>query len=159
MTKSSDIDEFSNCNCTGLRKASRRLSHLYDATLASTGVKSTQYSILAEIERRGNQRPTVRELADALVMDRSTMGKNLRPIERDRLIELIPSETDRRVKHVVLTQHGRARLAQAQVLWRSAQSHFEQSFGPTAAGRLRAVLHAIATSPALALPVQSRASE
>ena len=104
MMKTSEMDEFSQCNCTGLRKASRRVSQLYNAALASTGVKSTQYSILAEIERCGAKPPTTRELADALVMDRSTMGKNLRPIERDRLIELIPSETDRRVKHVVLTQ-------------------------------------------------------
>lgn len=78
MTKASHTDDFSKCNCTALRKASRRVSHLYNAALASTGVKSTQYSILAEIELCGAKPPTMRELADALVMHRSTMGKSLR---------------------------------------------------------------------------------
>src|SRR5271170_5779046 len=107
------------CNCTALRKASRRVSHLYDSVLASSGLKSTQYSILSEISRRGRRPPTMRELADAVVMDRSTLGHNLRPLERDQLVSLEGAATDRRRKYVVLTRRGRAAFAESKKLWRS----------------------------------------
>ena len=51
--------------------------------------KSTQFAILAELERRDNEPPTIRELAEALVMDQSTIGQNLRPLEREGLVELV----------------------------------------------------------------------
>jgi DNA-binding MarR family transcriptional regulator len=149
MSKRSHLDEVGECNCTALRKASRRLSHMYDGALAPVGLKSTQYSILVQIERRSAEPPTLRELADALVMDRSTMGQNLRPLERDLLIELATGDADRRRRQVVLTKQGRARLAEARALWRTAQARFEQSFGFQASAHLREVLHRIATNPEL----------
>jgi DNA-binding MarR family transcriptional regulator len=155
----SRVDEVSECNCTAMRKASRRLSQMYDGALAPVGLKSTQYSILVQIERRSAEPPTLRELADALVMDRSTMGQNLRPLERDLLIELAMSDTDRRRRQVVLTKQGRARLAEARALWRTAQARFEQNFGLKASANLREVLHQIATDPELAHPGQMVAAE
>src|ERR1700694_5434080 len=77
------------CTCGSLRKASRRISQLYDTALAPAGIKSTQYSILSEVERGGFAEPvTMSELASAMVMDRSTLGHNLRPLQRDDLIVL-----------------------------------------------------------------------
>jgi DNA-binding MarR family transcriptional regulator len=76
---------------------------MYDGALVSSGLKSTQYSIIAEIYRRGHEPLTVSELAEAMVMDRSTLGHNLRPLERDKLIALQSTESDRRTKRVVLT--------------------------------------------------------
>jgi len=151
MTSSPDIPEASPCNCTAMRKASRRLSQMYDNALAPTGLKSTQYSILAEIRRRGEP-PTMRELADAMVMDRSTLGHNLGPLERDGLVALAASETDRRSKHVVLTAQGRVRLAEARRLWQAVQKRFEQRFGVAEAAALRAVLLDIAADETLVNP-------
>jgi DNA-binding MarR family transcriptional regulator len=153
------VDEVSECNCTAMRKASRRLSQIYDGALAPIGLKSTQYSILVQIERRSAEPPTLRELADALVMDRSTMGQNLRPLERDLLIELSTSDTDRRRRQVILTKQGRATLAEARALWRTAQARFERNFGLKASAHLREVLHHIATDPQLAHPGQPVAAE
>ena len=81
--------EPNSCNCAALRKASRRMSQFYDAALAPCGLKSTQFAVLAEIERRAEMPPTIRDLAERLVMDQSTIGQNLRPLEREGLIALV----------------------------------------------------------------------
>jgi len=138
------------CNCGTLRKASRRMSHLYDLALAPSGLKCTQFGILAEIARAGSARPlTLSELAAAMVMDRSTLGHNLRPLQRDRLVVMRPDHDDRRKRHLVLTPRGKAACREARALWRDAERNFERVFGRRPAARLRAVLHGIATNPAL----------
>ncbi len=89
------------CTCGSLRKASRRISQFYDAALHPVGIKSTQFSILAEVER-GNAAGciTMCELAAAMVMDRSTLGHNLRPLARDRLLGMEASADDGRKRYV-----------------------------------------------------------
>jgi DNA-binding MarR family transcriptional regulator len=86
-----------------MRKASRRLTQLYDDALEPSGLRSTQFAILAELDRRSPEPPTMRVLADALVMDRSALGHNLRPPERDKLVALDQGSEDRRRRHVVMT--------------------------------------------------------
>src|SRR3981081_4702379 len=90
----------SPCFATAIRKASRRLSQLYDDALEPSGLRTTQFAILSELERRAKE-PPMRELADAMVMDRSALGRNLRPLERDGLIALEEGE-DRRQRRVVM---------------------------------------------------------
>jgi DNA-binding MarR family transcriptional regulator len=134
----------SRCIATAMRKASRRLSQLYDEAIAPSGLRATQYAILSELERRAKAPPTMRELADAMVMDRSALGHNLRPLERDGLIALEESATDRRRRHVIVTAQGRARHKEAKKLWQRAQERFETVYGATATETLRATLLAIA---------------
>jgi len=135
----------SACTCGSLRKASRRISQFYDAALAPVGIKSTQFSILAEIERGSIDGPlTMCELATSMVMDRSTLGHNLRPLERDDLLSLQLAMTDRRKRHVALTKKGKATLQRARRLWRNAEGRFEKIFGKRHAADLRAVLLNIA---------------
>ena len=119
---------------------------MYDAVLAPVGLKSTQFAILTAIGQRAHDPPTMRELADALVMDRSTLGQNLGPLERDQLVAFAPSVTDRRRKLVVLTKEGRAKYAQARSLWRIAQERFERTVGAAEAARLRDILLRIAAN-------------
>src|SRR5450755_4107156 len=89
------------CTCGSLRKASRRISQFYDLALAPVGIKSTQFSILSEVERGSAAGAiSMSELAAAMVMDRSTLGHNLRPLERDELLILRRSSGDRRKRHV-----------------------------------------------------------
>src|SRR5580658_6094534 len=104
MPSSPRLINFGLCNCGVLRKASRRVSQMYDAALAPVGLKSTQLAILTAIGQRAHDPPTMRELADALVMDRSTLGQNLGPLERDQLVALEQAVADRRRKLVVLTE-------------------------------------------------------
>jgi DNA-binding MarR family transcriptional regulator len=133
-----------------MRKASRRLAQLYDNVLVPCGLKSTQFSILVELARRADAPPTMNELADELVMDRSTLGHNLRPLERDGLLALEEGKTDRRRRHVVLTSQGKAKCAEARELWKVAQDHFLQVFGAAQAATLRTTLLGIAYDERLA---------
>src|SRR3978361_78947 len=91
------------CFATAIRMASRRMTQLYDEALAPSGLKSTQLAILNEIAIRGLSPPTMGELAESLVTDRSALGHNLRPLERDGLIGFAESDSDRRRRLVVLT--------------------------------------------------------
>jgi DNA-binding MarR family transcriptional regulator len=145
MARAPSLIEFNRCNNTALRKASRRMSQVYDEFLAPTGLRSTQLSILAEIDRRPHEAPTIRELAAELIMDRSTVGQNLRPLERDNLITVGTNPSDGRSKRVALTSRGRAKVTEAHSLWCAAQTSFEKSFGAKAASLLRKNLLSIAT--------------
>lgn len=141
-----------------MRKASRRLGQMYDAALAASGLRSTQFAVLAEIARHAEAPPTMRGLADALAMDRSTLGQNLRPLERDGLISITTAAADRRRRNIVLTQAGRARLDAARPLWSAVQARFEARFGEQAAADLRRVLMAIADDRALSADKESSRS-
>ena len=143
------------CTCGSLRKASRRVSQFYDTALAPVGIKSTQFSILAEVDRGSLEGPvTMCELAAAMVMDRSTLGHNLRPLERDYLVTLRLSDDDRRKRYVELTKKGRLMLRKSRRLWQHAEGRFEAIFGKEPAAELRAVLLNIASNKELnSLPI------
>ncbi len=144
------------CTCGSLRKASRRISQFYDSALAPVGIKSTQYSILSEVDRGSLQGPvTMCELATAMVMDRSTLGHNLRPLERDELLVLRLSTADRRKRHVELTKKGRSILRRSRRLLQTAEGRFEKIFGKEPAAELRTVLLNIAGNQELSsLPIR-----
>jgi DNA-binding MarR family transcriptional regulator len=142
--------ERNRCNCAALRKASRRLSQFYDRALGASGLRATQFAVLSEIARRAERPPTILDLADALAMDQSTVGQNLRPLEREGLVALKADARDRRRRNVTITEEGRARYARAAPLWSSAQQRFEASFGSQEARALRALLASIAGDPAFA---------
>jgi DNA-binding MarR family transcriptional regulator len=124
-----------------LRKASRRLSQLYDEALAGYGIKITQRSILEHIVQAGA--PSVSELADAMTMDRSAMTRNLQPLEREGWIKLLVNPEDRRSRHVAITVAGHRKLAETFEAWKTAQAGFERAFGRTAATDLRVALQAV----------------
>jgi DNA-binding MarR family transcriptional regulator len=143
------------CTCGSLRKASRRVSQFYDTALAPVGIKSTQFAILAELDHASIEGPlTMCELAHAMVMDRSTLGHNLRPLQRDSLLMLRTAQHDRRKRHVELTRKGKETLEEARRLWRQAEGRFEKIFGKLPAAELRSVLLSIASNEQLnALPI------
>jgi DNA-binding MarR family transcriptional regulator len=128
----------SSCSCTALRKASRRVSLLYDAALAPCGLRTTQRAILNHILRAGT--PATGELAAALVMDRGALAHNLKPLERDGLVEIKIDPKDRRNRLIALTAKGRAKLAQSEALWARAQRSFEAAFGVAESASLREAL-------------------
>jgi DNA-binding MarR family transcriptional regulator len=132
------------CTCTSLRRASRKVSQMYDAFLAPSGLKGTQYSILAELQRRASAPPSMNELAEALVMDRSTLGHNLGPLERDGLVALAVNTSDRRSRTVSLTARGLRAIEGARPYWDRAQKEFDRTFGAEQARSLRIVLQAVA---------------
>jgi DNA-binding MarR family transcriptional regulator len=126
------------CNCFAIRSAARRVSPYYDRYLAATGLRTTQFSILAKLKRLG--RLTINELARQMVMDRTTLGRNIKPLERDGLIRIEPAQSDRRAKELRLTKSGERQLVVAFEAWSRAQAGFESTFGPRHAAELRRVL-------------------
>lgn len=133
-----DKKQKSSCNCTALRKATRRVSQLYDAALEPCGLRTTQRAILNHIARAGT--PPLGELAEALVMDRGALTHNLKPLERDGLIKIEIDPRDRRNRLVALTASGRTRLAESEALWQRAQQGFERAFGAAKSNSLRKAL-------------------
>jgi len=130
------------CNCSALRQAARRVTRLYDEALAPTGLGVNQYSILARLAHVGPG--TIQDLARLLVMDRSTLGHLLRPLEKRGLVGLHVSEQDGRSRVAALTPAGRAAVAKGRPLWESAQRRFASAFGAKSAVDLRTVLKQIA---------------
>ena len=126
------------CNCHALRAAARHVSQAYDQFLAPAGLRTTQFSILAKLKQLGPM--TINALADELVMDRTTLGRNMLPLEREGLISVAPGRTDRRSKELRLTDAGIERLQAAREDWRHAQTRFAAAFGVERTAGLRALL-------------------
>jgi DNA-binding MarR family transcriptional regulator len=136
--------KLAECNCLALRQASRHVSQFYDQCLAPSGLRTTQFSILARLRRHGPM--AINALAAELVMDRTTLGRNILPLQRDGLIEIVTASADRRQKELHLTGAGAARLRSARPRWTAAQSQFEAAFGDARASELRALLGAVVVS-------------
>jgi DNA-binding MarR family transcriptional regulator len=133
-----------DCHCVAVRSAARHVSQLYDQLLAPVGLRVTQFSVLAKLKRRGPL--TINALADDMVMDRTTLGRNIQPLERDGLIRVEPAPSDRRAKELHLTKTGEKRLQAGRKAWAKAQARFETSFGIKRAADLRTLLRAVVAS-------------
>jgi DNA-binding MarR family transcriptional regulator len=135
---------FDVCNCHAIRQAARHVTQFYDQQLASSSLRVTQFAILSRL-RRGGPMP-INALAAALVMDRTTLGRNILPLERDGLIEMTPSRTDRRRHELRLTEAGLARHRAALERWKDAQKRFGEVFGGERAAALRGLLREVVAS-------------
>ncbi len=129
------------------------MTQLYDRVLAPTGLRITQYSILSNLDRLGPD--TMKGLAERLVMDRTTLTRNLAPLGAQGLIG---SEVagDRRQRRIGLTAAGEQRLSAARPRWNEAQRLFEGAYGEAAAAGLRSTLAAVVDSAVAAGESQRR---
>jgi DNA-binding MarR family transcriptional regulator len=132
------------CNCFAVRAAARHVTQSYDQILAPTGLRTTQYSILARLKWKGPL--AINALAEDMVMDRTTLGRNILPLQRDGLITIKSAASDRRAKELRLTKAGEKRLEAALKGWSQAQARFEAVFGAGRAADLRRLLRAAAAS-------------
>jgi DNA-binding MarR family transcriptional regulator len=132
------------CNCLAIRQASRHVTQFYDQLLAPSGLRTTQFAILSRLQRGGPM--TINELAAALVMDRTTLGRNILPLEREGLIEIGAGASDRRRREVRLSAAGAARLGAARRGWAQAQKRFDAVFGSERASALRDLLREVVAS-------------
>lgn len=106
------------CVCYNTRKVARAVTRLYDDALRPCGLRATQLTLLMVIESMGE--PTISALAGQLVMDRTTLARDLRPMEASGWVAVVPGR-DRRTRIVRLTTAGRDALGEALPLWREAQ--------------------------------------
>jgi DNA-binding MarR family transcriptional regulator len=132
------------CTCLAVRQAARHITQFYDQYLVSTGLRTTQFSILGMLKRLGPT--TINGLAGALVMDRTTLGRNILPLEREGLIRIAPGQVDRRSKELDLTEAGVKRLQAARKGWDEAQARFAAVFGKRRTAELRALLKAVSAA-------------
>ena len=132
----------SPCVCSTLRMVSRAVTQLYDDILRPSGLRVTQFSILAMIARRGEA--NLRHLEQALAIDQTTLTRSVSLLERDRMIQRV-TNPDGRVKVMRLTGTGKRRLDVARPLWAQAQDRVLRELGSLAwAGaqrRLARLLH------------------
>lgn len=118
------------CTCARLRRLTRRMTALYDRELAPSGLKLTQYSLLATLRREGGDAGlAVSGLAAAMDMDRTTLTRNLRPLLDQGLVELGADESDARVRRARITPRGHAVFGKAMPYWRVAQDFVNRTLG------------------------------
>jgi DNA-binding MarR family transcriptional regulator len=125
MTKPNPLD-VTACTLANVRQASRALSQVYDAALQPADIKATQFTVLAALWKQGPL--PLSRLADVMVMDRTTLTRNLQPLIKRKLVGTAPGE-DRRVRNISLTPHGKQVLDRALPLWRKAQSQLVDGLG------------------------------
>jgi DNA-binding MarR family transcriptional regulator len=135
-----NLSDPANCLCFNLRKAARTLTQSYDAALKPAGITAPQFMLLTALERQAPV--SLSDLAGALGMDRTTLTRNLKPLQRDGLVASAAGD-DRRVRLLTLTAAGRARLRDAEPLWRAVQSKVTDTFGHGPADTLLAELNRI----------------
>ncbi len=135
---------YQDCNLAAIRQAARHVTQFYDQLLAPTGVRATQFGILSRLQRTGPM--TINELAAELVMDRTTLGRNILPLQRDGLIEVAPGVTDRRRHELRITEAGIKRHRAAVERWTAAQRRFSDVLGDQRAVELRNLLREVTSS-------------
>jgi DNA-binding MarR family transcriptional regulator len=136
--------QLSECNCLAIRQAARHVTQFYDRLFAPTGLRATQFAILARLRQNGPM--PINALATLLVMDRTTLGRNILPLQRDGLVEVRPSPSDRRRHELRLTDAGRDLHRAGIRHWEEAQRRFNAVFGDERATALRDLLREVSAS-------------
>ena len=132
MKKSPKIDltkrseNVQNCTCFNLRKTARAVTQLFDEALKPCGLYATQFTLLAAVSSKENV--AITELSKALVMDRTTLTRNLKPLQKSGWIEVTPGE-DKRTRTLSLTHSGKKVLKQAMLHWKKVQNKVVQTLG------------------------------
>ena len=116
------------CTCANLRRATRVVTQVYDAALKPVGLRATQFNLLAALEKRGGVAMT--PLAEALVMDRTTLTRNLKPLIARGLVRVEQEqEQDQRVRRIHLTGDGMRLFHRARPHWQQVQARLVEGLG------------------------------
>jgi len=119
--------------CFNLRKVTRAVTQFYDRHLEPAGIRATQFTLLLTLSAATGK--TLTDMAEGLVMDRTTLTRNLKPLEREGLITTLKL-ADKRTKGYVLTEKGRAAIEKGVPLWHKAQQQIVGQLGAERYGRL-----------------------
>jgi len=109
-----------------LRKATRLVTQAYDTAMQSAGIKSTQFTLLATVNALGS--PAITKLAEVMVMDRTTLSRNLKPLINKELV-IVGSEQDQRIRKISLTPEGKALVSEAMPQWQQIQDTIVSRMG------------------------------
>jgi DNA-binding MarR family transcriptional regulator len=114
------------CHCSALRAAARKTTAIFDEALAPAGITVAQFALLRKIERAGSL--SLSELGRLAALDRSTVGRNVKVLQRMELVELAPGD-DLREATAALSKAGRIALREGAPLWDEAQRRIETRLG------------------------------
>jgi DNA-binding MarR family transcriptional regulator len=131
------------CTCMRVRQASRVLTKIYDTELRSTGLQESQLSVLVAIAHFGESGATIGNLAQALRMDRTTVTRNLGPLEKGGLVRVARSPDDARTRTVLLSRAGERMIVTALPLWEKAQKKVREALGDELMGDVSSNLESV----------------
>jgi DNA-binding MarR family transcriptional regulator len=121
------LEDAKFCMCYNLRKTSRAITQFYDKMLEPSGIPITQFSLLVGISI--SKSPTITKLANEMIVDRTTLTRNLGILQRQGIVEIIESGNDKRIKNIIITNKGKEVLLKALPLWEKAQLNVIERFG------------------------------
>lgn len=116
----------SECTCFNLRKAARVVTQAYDDRMRPAGLRATQFALLVHAYTMGPL--ALSRLAEAMVIDRTTLARNIELLEKSGLIEVRDGD-DRRTRIVGITEEGRKKLSDALPLWKKTQEEIKKMMG------------------------------
>jgi DNA-binding MarR family transcriptional regulator len=125
------------CNCMSLRQASRLVSKLYDEALRPMGLQVSQLTVLVAAAMAGEKGASIGHIADALGLDRTTLTRNLRPLEKEGWLRVARDPTDARARIVLLTRAGERTIERAFPLWEQSQKRLRSLVGKGRVDELR----------------------
>jgi len=128
-----ELKQLSNCACFNLRKTTRAVTQYYDQCMKSAGLRGTQFTILSVLFEA--KCLTITHLAAFLMMDRTTLTRNLKPLEKQGFIQILPG-ADQRTRELRLTEKGFKNFKIARPLWEAAQSNMIEKLGAPALKKL-----------------------
>jgi DNA-binding MarR family transcriptional regulator len=126
MSKELDMSAVENCVCFNLRRVTRVVTQFYDAEMRRHGIRPTQGTLLAVLQAKDSW--NMAELSDRLGMDRTTLVRNLRPLQREGLVESVGGGRGNRVE-LTITTKGRKQIEKLTPAWKSAQSAVVKTLG------------------------------
>ena len=132
-----------SCNCFASRKAARLITKIYEDHLAPLNLTSTQFALLAHLDEAGGA--SIKELVEALAMERTSIVRALQPLMRDGFVVQTPDDLDARRNVASLSDAGRKQLARSIPLWQAAQAEFEQKIGTEMSQQMRASVRSLET--------------
>ncbi|WP_288350321.1 MarR family transcriptional regulator [uncultured Thalassospira sp.] len=134
-----------SCLCLHVRRAARTIARRFDDAFRPLELTSGQYSLLMSLNRPSP--PHMKDVADLLAMDRTTLTANLKPLERRGLVEITPDPKDKRGRLLSLTKDGMALLARAFPIWKETQNQLESLVADSNARQLLADLISLSQDP------------
>lgn len=133
---------YDHCLCFATQRAARALARRFDEALSPLGLTSGQFSLLTSLNQP--EPPSMGSIAALLVMDRTTLTANLKPLEQRGLVEIAIDEADRRVRRLILTPAGRTVLQSAMPVWVEVHGEIDRLLPATDGRTLRRGLRALA---------------
>ena len=135
---------YTDCNCFAIRQAGRFISQMYERHVSQAGITAAQFTLLVAISKRPGV--TMQDLADHMVMDRTTLVRALKPLQRDGYVTAAQQDANSRAVGLHLSKTGVEKQAEAGKHWLAAQKEFEDKFGRERADDLRKSLFELTAS-------------